>query len=53
MLTIIEDSLHAMAGLGLIDSEADNAFSPNSLTKHLAAHQSAIHGGIHLWVFYL
>lgn len=45
---IIEDTLFAMTGLGLVDSEADNVYSPNGLTRHLVAHPPALHGGIHL-----
>ncbi|KAL4976240.1 O-methyltransferase [Aspergillus desertorum] len=29
----LEDTLHAMAGLGLIDSPAENTYSPNALTS--------------------
>ncbi|KAL4734526.1 putative O-methyltransferase [Aspergillus similis] len=42
-----EDTLHAMAGLGLIDSLAEDTYSANELTQHLVAYPSALHGGIH------
>ncbi|RDW83604.1 putative O-methyltransferase [Aspergillus mulundensis] len=42
-----DDTLHAMAGLGLVESPAENTFSANALTQHLVAHPSALHGGIH------
>ncbi|KAL4905044.1 hypothetical protein BDW74DRAFT_178053 [Aspergillus multicolor] len=44
---LIHDTLHAMAGLGLVDSPADNAFSANALTRYLVAHPPALHGGLH------
>ncbi|KAL4971209.1 hypothetical protein BDW66DRAFT_155882 [Aspergillus desertorum] len=46
-LLLIQDTLHAMAGLSLIDSPAENTYSPNALTEHLVAHPSSLHGGIH------
>ncbi|KAL5001057.1 S-adenosyl-L-methionine-dependent methyltransferase [Aspergillus recurvatus] len=46
-LPLIQDSLHAMAGLSLIDAPAENTYCPNAMTQHLVAQPSALHGGIH------
>ncbi|KAL4919207.1 S-adenosyl-L-methionine-dependent methyltransferase [Aspergillus aurantiobrunneus] len=46
-LLLIQDTLHAMAGLGLVDAPAENLYSANTLTRHLVAQPSALHGGLH------
>ncbi|KAL5043002.1 hypothetical protein BDW71DRAFT_216562 [Aspergillus fruticulosus] len=42
-----EDTLHAMAGLDLIDTPAEDTYCPNALTQHIVAQPSALHGGVH------
>ncbi|KAL4973780.1 S-adenosyl-L-methionine-dependent methyltransferase [Aspergillus desertorum] len=42
-----EDTLHAMAGLSLIDAPTEDTYCPNALTQHLVAQPSALHGGVH------
>ncbi|KAL4951757.1 S-adenosyl-L-methionine-dependent methyltransferase [Aspergillus filifer] len=44
---VAEDTLFAMAGLGLVDAQGDNVYTPNDITKHIVAQPSALHGGIH------
>lgn len=43
-----EDTLYAMAGLGLVDMVGDDTYSANAITQHLAATPSAQHGVLHL-----
>ncbi|PLB53915.1 O-methyltransferase [Aspergillus steynii IBT 23096] len=44
---LIADTLFAMAGLGFVDITSDELYSPNEITRHLAAFQSAQHGALH------
>ncbi|KAL4803104.1 S-adenosyl-L-methionine-dependent methyltransferase [Aspergillus unguis] len=46
-LLLFQDTLQAMAGLGVIDAPAGNTYSANALTRHLVAHPSSLHGGLH------
>ncbi|KKK13957.1 hypothetical protein ARAM_000205 [Aspergillus rambellii] len=46
-LLLIQDTLFAMAGLGLVDLVEGDLYSANALTRHLAATPSAVHGAIH------
>ncbi|KAL4789552.1 S-adenosyl-L-methionine-dependent methyltransferase [Aspergillus venezuelensis] len=46
-LLLIQDTLFAMAGLGLVDAQDDNVYTANDITKHIVAQPSALHGGIH------
>ncbi|KAL4863009.1 hypothetical protein BDV12DRAFT_34218 [Aspergillus spectabilis] len=45
-LLLIQDTLFAMAALGVIDQQEDNLYSSNALTQHLVAHPSALHGAM-------
>ncbi|KAL4792779.1 S-adenosyl-L-methionine-dependent methyltransferase [Aspergillus venezuelensis] len=44
---LIQDTLYAMSGLGLVDLAGENLYSANALTTHLAVSPSAVHGAMH------
>ncbi|KAL4866613.1 hypothetical protein BDV12DRAFT_198964 [Aspergillus spectabilis] len=44
---LIQDTLYAMSGLGLVDLAGEELYSANALTHHLAESPSAVHGAIH------
>ncbi|KAL3457040.1 S-adenosyl-L-methionine-dependent methyltransferase [Aspergillus heterothallicus] len=46
-LPLIEDTLLAMAGLGLLEVVEEDLYAANDLTRHLVLNPSAVHGGIH------
>ncbi|KAJ0416329.1 S-adenosyl-L-methionine-dependent methyltransferase [Aspergillus carlsbadensis] len=46
-LALFQDTLLAMGSLGLMDVPKDDQYAANELTQYLAAHPSAIHGGVH------
>jgi hypothetical protein len=46
----LDDTLFAMAGLGLVDLVDENLFSANSITQHMVNTPSAKHGAFHLSV---
>ncbi|KAL4909165.1 hypothetical protein BDW74DRAFT_174374 [Aspergillus multicolor] len=44
---LIQDTLYAMSGLGLVDLAGEDLYSANALTRHLAESPSAVHGAVH------
>ncbi|KAL4769841.1 S-adenosyl-L-methionine-dependent methyltransferase [Aspergillus nidulans var. acristatus] len=44
---LIQDTLFAMVGLGLVDLAGEDIYSANNLTRHLAVSPSAAHGAVH------
>ncbi|KAL2824400.1 hypothetical protein BDW59DRAFT_172922 [Aspergillus cavernicola] len=46
-LVLIQDTLLAMGGLGVVDIPCDDLYSANGATRHLATISSALHGGLH------
>ncbi|KAL5000148.1 S-adenosyl-L-methionine-dependent methyltransferase [Aspergillus recurvatus] len=44
---LIQDTLFAMSGLGLVDLVGEDLYSANDLTRHLAVSPSAAHGAVH------
>ncbi|KAL4924044.1 putative O-methyltransferase [Aspergillus undulatus] len=44
---LIQDTLYAMSGLGLVDLAGEDLYTANALTHHLAVSSSAIHGALH------
>ncbi|KAI9927308.1 hypothetical protein ASPWEDRAFT_188429 [Aspergillus wentii DTO 134E9] len=45
--TLAADTLYIMAGLGLVDQESENIFSPNSITEHMVKLPSSQQGALH------
>ncbi|KAL4788321.1 hypothetical protein BJX76DRAFT_353349 [Aspergillus varians] len=46
-VVLIQDTLYAMSGLGLVDLAGQDLYGANALTRHLAESPSAVHGAIH------
>ncbi|BCS26953.1 uncharacterized protein APUU_60001A [Aspergillus puulaauensis] len=46
-LQLIDDTLLAMGGLGLLEVVEEGLYAANDLTRHLGSTPSAVHGGIH------
>ncbi|KAL3457188.1 hypothetical protein BJX64DRAFT_269287 [Aspergillus heterothallicus] len=46
-VTLVQDTLFAMSGLGLVELVGEDLYSANALTRHLAESPSAVHGAVH------
>ncbi|KIX94742.1 uncharacterized protein Z520_09432 [Fonsecaea multimorphosa CBS 102226] len=46
-LTSVEDTMYAMAGLGLVDLVDDTTYQVNPITAHMVAVPSSLHGMLH------
>ena len=48
-LTLEEDTLYIMAGLGLLDMVEEDSYKANAVTQHLVEHPTKIQGILHLY----